>query len=363
VVGAGETSIPRTATLLVTGAGAPGIRGTLYALRENPDSMPLRIVGVDLKPDVVGRYLVDRFYQVPSPEDPAYLEAVLDICKNEGVEVVVPQTTREINVLSRSLETITRAGVRTMVSDYAAIEIANDKWRLLQKFQAMGLPVPDYSLARSEEELRGAAGRLGYPNRPVVVKPPFSNGMRGVRVLTEDAWDVQRFINEKPSGLEISLEDVVRILRRGAAWPDLLVMEYLPGPEYSVDVFIGEKTSVAIPRLRKTIRSGITFEAVLDLRKDLSDYALRAAREIGLRYAVGFQFKLDEHNIAKVLECNPRVQGTMVASLFSGVNVIWMGVKELLGEPPAEAVTACGDALFYRFWGGLGIRGTEVYEI
>ena len=353
----------RTATLLVTGAGAPGIRGTLYALRQNPDHMPLRIVGVDVKADVVGRYLVDGFHQVPSPEDPAYLETLLDICKDEGVEVLVPQTTREINALSRSLETITRAGVRTMISNHAAIEIANDKWRLLQKFQAMALPVPDYSLARSEKELMEAARRLGYPGRPVVVKPPFSNGMRGVRVLTENAWDVQRFINEKPSGLEISLDEVLRILRRGSGWPDLLVMEYLPGPEYSVDVFIGEKTSVAIPRLRKAIRSGITFEAVVDLRKDLSDYALRAAREIGLRFAVGFQFKLDERNVAKVLECNPRVQGTMVASLFSGVNVIWMGVKELLGTPPAEAVTACADAVFYRFWGGVGIRGAEVFEI
>ena len=363
MVGVGETSVQKTATLLVTGAGAPGIRGTLYALRKNPDRMPLRIVGVDIKPDVVGRYLVDRFYQIPPPEDPAYLGAILDICRDEKVEVVIPQTTREINVLSRSLDTLARAGVQTMISDYAAIEIANDKWRLLQQFQAMGLPVPACSLARSEEELTEMARCLGYPNRPVVVKPPFSNGMRGVRVLTENAWDVQRFINEKPSGLEISLEEVVRILRRGPAWPELLVMEYLPGPEYSVDVYLGERTSIAIPRLRKAIRSGITFEAVLDLREDLSDYALRAAREIGLRYAVGFQFKLDEHNVAKVLECNPRVQGTMVASLFSGVNVIWMGVKELLGDPPSEAVVAFGSALFYRFWGGVGVQGTEVYEI
>lgn len=101
----------------------------------------------------------------------------------------------------------------------------------------------------------------------------------------------------------------------------------------------------------------------MDLRKDLCDYALCAGRKLGLRYAVGFQFKLDEHYSPKVLECNPRVQGTMVASLFSGVNVIWMGVKELMGEPPAVATMASGNALFYRFWGGVGVQGSEVYEI
>ncbi len=356
-------SIRKTAKLLVTGAGAPGIRGTIYALRKNPDHMPLRIVGVDLNQDVAGRYLVDCFYQVPSPEDPSYLAAILDICKKEQIEVIIPQTTREINVLSRSLDTIARCGVRTMTSEAAAIEVANDKWRLLQRFQSMGLPVPQWYLARSEEELTEAAYHLGYPDRQVVVKPPFSNGMRGVRILTKDAWDVQRFINEKPSGLDISLEDILQILRRGAEWPELLVMEYLPGPEYSVDVYIGERTSIAVPRRRNVIRSGITFESVLDMRQDLSDYSLQAAREIGLRYAIGFQFKLDKNNVAKILECNPRVQGTTVASMFSGVNIIWMGVKELLGEPPVEAVMSSDDVHFYRFWGGLGIQGSSVYEI
>ena len=354
---------PQEISLLVTGAGAPGIRGTLYALRQNPDGLPLHIVGIDVKSDVVGRFLVDRFCQVPSPEDQTYIESIMEICKKENIKLIVPQTTREVNVLSLHKDKLLRSGIRTMVSDYPAIEVANNKERLLEEFKELGLPVPGFSLARSEEQLVDAAHNLGYPARPVVVKPPASNGMRGVRILTEEAWDVQRFISEKPSGLETSLDDVIRILRRGAAWPELLVMEYLPGPEYSVDVFIGEKSEVAIPRLRKAIRSGITFEAVLDPRKDLMDFALRAARHIGLRYAVGFQFKLDDHGVARILECNPRVQGTMVASLFSGVNVIWMGVKELLGEPPIEAAVVSSDALFYRFWGGLGVRGNEVYEI
>ena len=212
--------------VLITGAGAPGTRGTIYALRWNCDRQRVRIIGVDAQPNGVGRYLVERFYKVPSPEESSYIDELMRICCEECIQVVIPQTSREINVLSKEKQRLLCSGIQSMVSDWSAIEIANSKWRLLQEFERVGLPVPSYSLARSEQELTAAVHALGYPGKPVVVKPPFSNGMRGVRVLKEDAWNVQRFLSEKPSGLEISFDELLGILRRGDTWPELLVTEY-----------------------------------------------------------------------------------------------------------------------------------------
>ena len=350
-------------SVLVTGAGAPGIRGTIHALRKNSDGCRVRIVGVDAKPDTVGQFLSDRFYQVPAPEDRNYISVLRSICKEESVQVVIPQTTRELLPLSRHKGILLDQGVRVMVSDPEAIVIANNKRFLLEQFEKLSLPVPDYRLAGSEDALVESVHALGYPQKRVVVKPPISSGMRGVRVLDENAWDVQRFLNEKPSGLEISLKELTTILRRGSPWPELLVMEYMPGPEYSVDVFVGEKLKIAIPRLRRSIRSGITFTTSLEFSNDLSVYSLRAAEHIGLRYAFGFQYKLDSRGVGKILECNPRVQGTMVASTFSGVNVIWSGVRELQGQPPCDAPRELKTARFYRYWGGVGIFEDNVVEI
>lgn len=134
-------------------------------------------------------------------------------------------------------------------------------------------------------------------------------------------------------------------------------MEYLPGAEYSVDAFIGEKLELALPRLREKIRSGITFRSRSDFREDLSRHTLELARHLGLRFAFGFQFKLDAHGTPKLLECNPRIQGTMVASVFSGANLIWFGVKELLGEPIEPKQVSLKPACFYRSWGGVGVSG------
>ncbi len=249
-----------------------------------------------------------------------------------------------------------------MVSGCEAIETANNKWSVLQIFEKLGLPYPAYQFAGGEADLVRAVEQLGYPQTPVVVKPAVSNGMRGVRVLREQAWDVRRFLAEKPMGLEISLEDLLAILRRGPGWPELLVTEYLPGPEYTVDAFRGEKIEIAVPRVREQIRSGITFRSRTELHAGMAEYTLRAARAIGLQYAFGFQFKLDAAGVPKVLESNPRVQGTMVASIFSGTNVIWMGVKEVLGET-VEVIPSPVASQFFRFWGGVGVAGECVDEI
>jgi len=107
---------PEGITVLVTGAGAPGLPGTVYSLRKNPDQRPVRIIGVDTQNEVAGRFLVDKFYPVPPPEDPAYVPAMLEICRGESVDAVLPQTTREVAQLSRTRNFFEDEGIRVMVS-------------------------------------------------------------------------------------------------------------------------------------------------------------------------------------------------------------------------------------------------------
>jgi len=344
--------------MLVTGGGAPGIAGTLAALRRNPRRHPVWIAACDLNPEAVGRWLADDFFTVPAPEDAAYLERLIAACRARDIALIVPQTTREIAVLSQHEAELADAGIRVMVSSANAIATANDKGLLLAEFDRLGLPTPVWHRTADEAELVAAARELGYPDRPVVVKPPVSNGLRGLRILREAAWDQRRFFADKPSGMEASLAELLAILRRGEGWSELLVTEYLPGDEYTVDCFRGESLAVVVPRRRDVVRSGISFVTTVEPRDDLVDISRRAAAALDLRYAFGFQYKLDADGVPKLLESNPRIQGTMVASCMAGANVIWLAVEELCGLPPSAAPTI-HPLRFTRYWGGLGV-GAEV---
>ena len=349
--------------VLLTGVGAPGTRGTIYALRKNSDNVHVRIIGVDIKEDVVGKYWVEGFYRVPPPEDIGYIRAINKICKSESIDVLLPQTTRETAKLSKTYEQV---DCKVAVAKSSAIEKANNKFTLVKLCQKIGIPAPESCLVSSADELEDAARDLGYPKNSVVVKPPISFGSRGFRVLREESsWDVKRFLSEKPNTTEISLGELLSILSRGKKmdFPELMISEFLPGNEYSVDAFIGKKVSVAIPRLRKQIVNGISFRTSLEYRKDIMENTLKLATELGLRYAFGLQFKQDSRGISKILECNPRVQGTMAASIFSGINVMWMAIREALGSPVERISKPLKKSEFYRFWGGLAVTNARYFEI
>jgi len=346
-------------TVIITGGGAPGIAGTIYALRNNPENVSFRIITTDINDDVVGTYLSDKFYKVPRPESEEYIPILQEIVRREKVKVIIPQTTREIIVLSKNMEKFANLGVSITVSSYESIKIANDKFLFLEKAKETGVPYPTYYLTDSEDSLIEAANSLGYPEKKIVVKPRISNGMRGLRILSEELWNVERLLSEKPEGVEITLNALLDILHRGN-WPELLVMEYLPGREYTTDVFRGKYGIIVTPRLREKIRSGITFDAKVDLRADLIEYSIKLAKVLNLAYCFGFQFKLSKEGIAKLLESNPRIQGTMVTSVFAGFNLIYYSVMEALGKPAKVHNSNLKDGLkFKRYWGGVAINKDE----
>ena len=343
-------------TVLVTGVGAPGIKGTFYSLRENFDNRRVKIIGTDIKQEVVGTYLCDSFYRISRPSEEAYLDQLLSICEHEGVDVILPQNTLELTVLAENKHIFLNIGTSVAISDAIPIAIANDKYKLMKLAEQIGVPTPKFNLVDNFESLTESARELGWPDKPVVIKPPLSNGMRGVRIVDE-SFDLKKsFYSEKPTSLFVKMNSLYKILE--SHFPPLLVMEYLPNTEYTVDVLKARRYTI-IPRKRDLIRSGITFNGTVEHHEELSSYSQKLSEAIGLDYAFGFQFKLDEQNTPKLLESNPRIQGTMVLSTFAGANIIYAAAKRALNENIPDFEIEWGTKIL-RYWGGMGIQNGKI---
>ena len=57
-------------TILITGAGSPGIAGTIFSIRNNYDNRNFFIITTDIKEDAPGKYLSDKFYVIPPATKP-----------------------------------------------------------------------------------------------------------------------------------------------------------------------------------------------------------------------------------------------------------------------------------------------------
>ncbi|WP_323675911.1 ATP-grasp domain-containing protein [Halorubellus sp. PRR65] len=334
-------------TVLMTGAGAPGASGIVRSLRAAPDR-DVHVVGVDMNPDAYGFALADEHAVVPAGGDPEYVDRMVDLAGEVDADVVLPLCTAELQPLAEDRE---RFDATVMVSAPDRLAVANDKAGLYGFLADGGFAsAPEFHRTETREGFLDAVHALGYPEQPVCFKPPVGSGSRGFRVLDDGANDLDAFLNEKPDAATTTLDDVLPVLDAGDAFPELVVMEYLPGDEYSVDVLAtGGDVHTVVPRSRARTRAGISFEGVVEEREDLIEEASGICRGLGLEYNVNVQFKESADGVPKVIEINPRVAGTIIMCVGAGANLPYMAVKHALGEQVPAPDVAWGTRMV-RYW-------------
>lgn len=335
--------------ILLTGAGAPGAAGIIHCIKQDED---MRIISVDAHPEAYGRLLTDAFYVVPQGESATFCEEILDIALKENVKVILPLVTKELFAFASHINIFQQHGIKVLVSEYDALQIANDKGKLYENLQTAGISIPEYKIATTSDELLAAIYDLGYPQRIVCFKPCNSNGSRGFRILDAQADEYELLFHQKPNSLYITTEKLKQILT-GKKIPPMVVSEYLPGDEFTVDVLMQNGKAIwAVPRLRVKMNNGISTQGEIVYDKAIIDYAVSIAEWLKLDYIIGIQVKRNASGEAKILEINPRVQGTTVACLGAGINFPLGAINSALGIQTAEFKPKWGTK-FVRHWNEL----------
>lgn len=329
--------------VLLTGAGAPGAPGIIKCLRKNGERN-IRIVGVDMNENATGRKLVDAFYKVPAGKDPAFLPCILDICKKESVQVVMPLVTRELLALSKSKSIFEKSNIALSVMNYEALCVANNKANLLNKMNAIGMPTPKFIVCDTVKAVEQACISLGYPQSAVCVKAVEGNGSRGVRLIDPSKSKYDLFFNEKPTSMYMSYHDVMEALSEQESIPQMMVMELLPGEEYGVDALADDGNVLFMTgRYNYAVNSSIPQGSIIENRKEPFEIASQLIKALKMDGNINFDFKYDEAGKPKLIEINPRLSATIVSYAPVGINFPYLRIKQLLGEtlPQVKAVEGC----------------------
>lgn len=334
--------------VLMTGAGAPGAAGILKCLRQEKG---VHVVCADADPEASGKYLADDFVCIPKADKADFSDIVLSICREKNIHVLMPLVTKELIPLTLRIKEFELAGTKLLISSTASLEIANNKSRLYEFLQWRGMQIPDFRVVETIEQFQNAIAELGYPSKQVCFKPSVSNGSRGFRIISEQFNEADILFNQKPSNVFIRLNDALRVLS-SAPFPELLVSQYLPGDEYSVDCLCDHgKALLVLPRLRKKMINGISVKGEFVKNDKIINYSTQIIKELQLHGNIGIQVKANEEGEYLVLEINPRVQGTISAALGAGVNLPLLAVKQELGLPIMQnELNVKWGVRFSRYW-------------
>jgi carbamoyl-phosphate synthase large subunit len=156
---------------------------------------------------------------------------------------------------------------------------------------------------------------------------------------------------EKPNSTYISLADAAQILSL-KSFPELLVTEYLPGEEYSVDCLVENgQPRLVVPRLRRKMINGISVEGTFIRDEYIISYCSEIIKELNLHGNIGIQVKKSAQGRPLIVEINPRVQGTIVAGLGAGVNLPVLAIKQELELPISDdELHVKWGTRFSRYW-------------
>ena len=285
-------------TVLVSASGAPGTAALLKGLRANGERK-VRLVGTDMSVRSVGRHLCDAFHLVPAGSDPGFPDAVLAIVEQEGVDVVLPQSSFDLEGLAAHRD---RFPVPVLVSSPDTIHRSNDKAETYAMLQRLGVKGPDFRRVNGAAEVAAAAAELGYPDRPVCFKPVFSSGSRGFRILDPTVDRAHQLLNERPGSVAMRLEEAVELLPDEGG-PDLLVMELATGGERTIDgIADGEQVVLGHPKTREAMRAGLAMYFVTLEDEELMATADKLVEELAIEWFFNIQL-VGEH----VIEINPRI--------------------------------------------------------
>jgi carbamoyl-phosphate synthase large subunit len=222
--------------------------------------------------------------------------------------VVFPIIDEELQLFADHAARFAAEGIQVITNSADTVRVAKDKWLTYQWCQREGVRAPTTWIAGRREIT------LSFP---VVVKPRAGRGSVGVH-LAQNARELEHELG------------------RGE---DLLIQEYVDGPEFTVDILTDQDGLVvsAVPRERLMTKAGMCVKGRTVSRPQLLELSVRVAEAFPLTPRGNLQFKQSRRDGEYYLiEVNPKFGAGLPLTTAAGVNMPLLLLKRLQGEtiPP-----------------------------
>lgn len=251
----------------------------------------VRIFGAGVGGATHGPFAYERFLELPSIHDEGWLNKLIELCVTHDIHYIFPAYDDVIVELAQKQKEIP-ATVLTAPLDVCLL--TRSKRATYNALESV-IRVPRVFDSQPTEF-------------PVFVKPDRGQGSQGARVIREK------------DQLEAALRED----------PALLISEYLPGPEFTVDCFSDREKGLlfAKARARNRTRNGIAVNTTTVDLPEARQLAERIQARLPLHGTWFFQIKQASDGEFALLEVAPRIAGSMSTHRVLGVNFPLLSIFE-----------------------------------
>jgi len=291
----------------------------VYALR----AMGYETVMVNCNPETVSTDYdtADRLYF-----EPLTFEHVMDIYERERPLGVIVQLGGQ-TPLNLTLP-LARAGVRILGTAPDAIDLAEDRERFSALLETLDIPQPAHGLARTLEDARAIAARIGYP---LLVRPSYVLGGRAMAIVYDGA-QLEHFVArafdaapQHPVLMDRYLEDSFEVDVDAVGDGERIVIGGILQHIEEAGVHSGDSACVLPPYKISQYHLSI-----------IEDYTRQIGLALGVRGLMNIQYAIKD-DIVYVLEVNPRASRTVpFVSKATGVPLARLAAQVMVGKSLAE---------------------------
>ena len=179
------------------------------------------------------------------------------------------------------------------------------------------------------EEARRVADDIGFP---VMIKASAGGGGKGMRVA-RDPVDFEKLFRQARNEAEAAFGDSGVYLERYVARPRHVEFQVF-GDQFGRVVHLGERDCTLQRRHQKLVEEAPSPALTPELRAEMGDAAVRAAKAIDYVGAGTVEFLLDEEKRFYFIEMNTRIQVEHpVTEVTTGFDLLKEQIRVAAGEP------------------------------
>ncbi|WP_323666114.1 ATP-grasp domain-containing protein [Pectobacterium punjabense] len=257
--------------------------------------------------------LADRAFLEPKDEAER-LSFILTTVKTQGIHAI--HAGRHGRWCENHRHEIESLGVKltTGTVNVASLLIADDKVAFAHEMEKLGLAVVPSIRVSSVDELRQQIAAAPFSSAPLCVKPV--TGIYGMGFWRFDDSASPMAVFTHPERRVVAPAHYLRALSDAGNVAPLVLMPYLPGPEYSVDMLVEKGKVLAAVARRKA--GALQY---LENSGEAYQLAIACAESMQADGLVNVQTRHNDDGVPQLLEINMRPSGGIGYTRFSGVNL------------------------------------------